>query len=154
MALNVKNQRIGSIGCRLIILSPPRPRALVAVLVYLTKKKKKSVRKWSTDMLSTFALKFTTLQGKTSNHKFFLLFFCGVENMSSSVAERVTAQFPRQDCKHCTLIAGKVTEGGERCEIQGHRGEEEEEEWGRKEMEEEEGEGKKWEELCRCDAIN
>ena len=92
-------------------------------------------------MLSTFALKFTTLQRKTSNHKFFLLFFCGVENMSSSVAERVTAQFPRQDCKHCTLIAGKVTEGGERCEIQGHRGEEEEV-WGRKEMEEEERNGK------------
>ena len=65
--------------------------------------------------------------------------------MSSSVAERVTAQFPRQDCKHCTLIAGKVTEGGERCEIQGHSGEEEEEEErGRKEMAEEEGEGKKW----------
>lgn len=40
LALNVKNQRIGSIGCRLIILSPPRPRALVAVLVYLTEKRK------------------------------------------------------------------------------------------------------------------
>ena len=65
--------------------------------------------------------------------------------MSSSIAERVTAQFPRQDCKHCTLIAGKVTEAGERCEIQGHSGEEEEEEErGRKEMAEEEGEGKKW----------